>query len=362
MPAKRLRCRRAFEELCIHANGDVVCSIIDGRGDFILGNVHRQSLEDIFDGNRARQLRQLVLGGRNSYCPAIGKYCPLKHTPVEPGELAPTVIRGLAIELTTACDLRCLACPVRDFTGDVTWRRALGDGGPAFLLWDAARRSKQHMADALLRMLPRGLTSRCHGRLTALLLRGRIPRSRTGTLPIDVVRRVVPEAGPAVERVDLFSYGEPFLHPQLVEALRCIRRTMPTATLSISTNGLHVSEAVENAIVSERLLDWWVFSIDGCDPVSYSRYRIGGDFDRAFSHLVRVHNRCGDAGIRVIWQYVVFRWNDRDEQLLGAIRRAAVLGIPLRFDFARTFGRSRRKAEDLQFLVPYLRPSFALPE
>jgi hypothetical protein len=32
-----MRCRHAFETVCIHANGDAVCSIIDGRGDFVRG-------------------------------------------------------------------------------------------------------------------------------------------------------------------------------------------------------------------------------------------------------------------------------------------------------------------------------------
>jgi len=31
-----VRCRHAFEAVCVHANGEVVCSIIDGRGDFVL--------------------------------------------------------------------------------------------------------------------------------------------------------------------------------------------------------------------------------------------------------------------------------------------------------------------------------------
>ena len=34
----------AFEALTVHVNGEVVCSIIDGRGDFVLGNVHPDTL------------------------------------------------------------------------------------------------------------------------------------------------------------------------------------------------------------------------------------------------------------------------------------------------------------------------------
>ena len=72
-----LRCRHAFEYACVHANGEVVCSIIDGRGDFVIGNVHEQSLAEIFSGERARQLRRLVLSTEDAYCLAIGKRCPL---------------------------------------------------------------------------------------------------------------------------------------------------------------------------------------------------------------------------------------------------------------------------------------------
>jgi len=36
-------------------------------------------------------------------------------------------------------------------------------------------------------------------------------------------------------------------------------------------------------------------------------------------------------------------------------------GIPLWFDFAHTWGRSRRHPDELRYLAPYLRPFTALP-
>ena len=65
--------------------------------------------------------------------------------------------------------------------------------------------------------------------------------------------------------------------------------------------------------------------------------------------------------MHVIWQYVVFRWNDRDDQFRRAIAMAADFGIPIWFDFAYTWGRSRRRAADLRYLAPYLKPFTALP-
>jgi pyruvate-formate lyase-activating enzyme len=337
--------------------------MIDGRGDFALGNVYHQSLGAIFNGARARELRRLVLATGDAYCAAIGKRCPLKSIPAEPGEDVPVQLRFLEIEPTTACNLRCLACPVRDFDEDLTWRDAYADGGPLFLAWDGLRRLKQQTADRIRRAIPLldTKTAERFGRRGALLLRGRIPRSRTGTLPIRVLKKLVTEAGPAIERVNLASYGEPFLYGRLVEALRHIRSELPKAEIAFSTNGMRIPEPVEETIVRERLLDCLVFSIDGCEEESYRRYRIGGRFDVAFSNLVRFHRHAAGTGIRVIWQYVVFRWNDRDGQFKRAIAMAEGHGIPIWFDFARTWGRSRRCPDEFRHLVPYLKPFTGLP-
>jgi pyruvate-formate lyase-activating enzyme len=357
-----LRCRHAFEAATVHANGEVVCSIIDGRGDFVLGNVHQQSLPEILNGPRAHELRRLVLSTRDNYCMAIGKRCPLKSITVDPAEQVSTRLRFLAIEPTTACDLRCLSCPVRDFSRRITWRDAYRDGGFRFLLWDGLRRSKQHSADALRRAIPgfQRVTPARLGR-AAGLLRGRIPQSRTGTLPLDVVKRVISEAGPDIERIDVFNYGEPFLYRHLVETLRHIRAVSPNTTIAISTDGMQIRPDVEHAIVAERLLDWLIVSIDGADPESYRRYRIGGRFDVAFSHLVRFHRRAAGTGIHVVWQYVVFTWNDKDDQFRQAMALAEEHGITLWFDFAHTWGRSKRNADQMRYLTPYLKPFTALP-
>jgi hypothetical protein len=77
--------------------------------------------------------------------------------------------------------------------------------------------------------------------------------------------------------------------------------------------------------------------------------------------MIRFHRRAERTGMRVIWQYVVFRWNDRDEHFERAIRLAEDAGITIWFDFAHTWGRSKRRPRDLQYLRPYLRPFTAFP-
>ena len=361
-PNFHLRCRPAFEMATVHANGDVVCSIIDGRGDFVLGNVYNDSLTKIFNGTRYRELRKLVLSRADGYCRAIGKQCPLKTIPVkgnEPEDIGS--LKYLAIEPTTACDLSCLTCPVRDFTTSISWRDAYNDGRSSFFVWDSVRRIKQHTADFLRSVVPQLPPMETLGRSSALLLRGRIPRSRNGTLPIEIVKRIIDEAGSNVLRVDFFNYGEPFLYRHIIEALRHVRKVLPQTAIAISTNGLQVREQIEDQIINEQLVDWILFSIDGVVAERYLRYRIGGNFDKAFANLRRFHQKAKTTNIHVVWQYVVFRWNDSDDQLKKAIEIAEKEGITLWFDFSGTWGRSKRNAKDLRYITSYLKPYTALP-
>jgi len=358
----RLRCRHAFETVTVHGNGEVVCSIIDGRGDFVVGNVYKQSLPQIFNGPRFQELRRLVLSTPDQYCRAIGKHCPLKTRHVSGDELEqPVQIKLLAIEPTSACDLACLTCPIRDFDSSISWRNAYRDGGMKFWLWDSVRRFKQHTADVIRSMVPSIPDTTQLNPMTAKLLRGRVHTNRNGTLPLSVIQRVIEEAGEHVERVDFFNYGEPFLYRPLNDALRHVRKILPKTEIAISTNGMQVHENVEDQIISERLLDWLLFSVDGSDAEHYQRYRIGGTFETAFGNLCRFSRKAKGSGIHVIWQYVVFEWNDSDDQLKRAIDLAADQDLTLWFDFSGTWGRSRRKTDELQYLVPYLKPFVPLP-
>jgi MoaA/NifB/PqqE/SkfB family radical SAM enzyme len=293
----------------------------------------------------------------------VGRRCPLKTIPVDNTDTVPTTLRYLMIEPTTACDLRCLSCPVRDIAGDVTWSDAWPDGGLGFALWDGARRAKQHTADRVRRLLPMfGLSEEATRQpITSQLLRGRMRRDRGGTLPIDVVKRVISDAGSDLARIDLFNYGEPFLYRPLVEALKHIRAVAPTTDIAISTDGLQVRPEIQSTLIEERLLDWIIFSVDGIDQETYGRYRIRGSFERAFRTMVRFNEDARDSGIRVIWQYVVFRWNDADAHLRRAMAMAEAAGLRLQFDFAHTWGRSRRRPDELQYVRDHLRPFTALP-
>lgn len=344
--------------MCVLANGDVACSICDGRGDFVLGNVYSETPTAIFNGSRYQALRRLMLTGEGDYCPATSRSCLLKEIEREGSETETGhTVRSLQIEPTTACNLRCLTCLVRDIH---PVRGQESDGDLRYRFWDRARRVKQGLAP-LVRRLP-GLAGPHHSRpVVGLLTRGPIRKDRAGTLSLPAIEAVIDDLAESLERVDLFNYCEPFLYRQLVDALRYIRRRCARVTVNISTNGIPISEETEDAIINEQLVDWILFSIDGIDQDTYAFYRAGGSLQTAWRHLLRFNQKARSSGVRVVWQYLVFRWNDTDRELARALELAQRYGLTLWFEFVRTWGRSKRKREELTHLLPHLKPGTSLP-
>jgi radical SAM protein with 4Fe4S-binding SPASM domain len=80
-PGKRI-CAKPFYELTVHANGDVSACCADWRGQLHLGNVERESLLDIWHGQRLRAIQQAHLAGaREGLAPCNG--CTLIHNQVD---------------------------------------------------------------------------------------------------------------------------------------------------------------------------------------------------------------------------------------------------------------------------------------
>jgi hypothetical protein len=100
------------------------------------------------------------------------------------------------------------------------------------------------------------------------------------------------------------------------------------------------------ALAAEPLIDLIVFSIDGAWEESYRRYRVNGNLQRALANMEALVHACERAGtadrVQIIWQYILFEWNDSDEELVDARRRAAEIGVPLKWVFTHTEGASKR--------------------
>jgi pyruvate-formate lyase-activating enzyme len=287
-------CRMIFDELCVLANGDIVCSCHDSAGRQVYGNVYRDRIADVYNGPIYQDLRRWQLTAKpDAWCPVLQAECSGRVSRATSRDgLTGRVVSKLQLEPTSYCNLKCPACPVTHFHRDPAFRD-----------------------------------------------------DRANILPLEVMLSVV-EQLPDLESILFYDYGEPFLHKDAIPFLQTVRRQRPDILLHTSTNGLALNQKKIEALAAEPLIDLIIFSIDGAWQESYGRYRVNGNLQRALDNMEALVRACERAGtvdrVQIIWQYILFEWNDSDEEVAEARRRAADIGVPLKWVFTHTEGASKR--------------------
>ena len=263
-------------------DGRIVCGCADPYAKRVLGDARTASIEEIWRAPLIRELREDLNYGSSEFCGD----CSLKR-PLGPNETPPVRAvdagrhpRRMFIECTAACNISCFQACCAPETGITRTRQA-------------------------------------------------------GMLDVDLFKKVIDEAAPSLARIDFFNYGEAFLHKRAVEMCEYIKSRYPHVYLYTSTNGTALTEEQARRLVHSGI-DEVTFSIDGARPESYGRYRQRGKFDVALRNLRAMADEKRRAGRDLPclnWRYILFTWNDSDEEMAearsaggGDRRRPAVLG------------------------------------
>lgn len=107
------------------------------------------------------------------------------------------------------------------------------------------------------------------------------------------------------ERILLFCFGEPTLHPELPRMVQAAAAT--GARIRIHTNATKLDAPLVRALVQAGL-DECCFSFDTADRETYNRMRVGSDFDRvvaAIREAVATRDALGSSRPRFILQELV---------------------------------------------------------
>lgn len=154
--------------------------------------------------------------------------------------------------------------------------------------------------------------------------KGKGTRART-RLKWDHFKAVLDELGPYLLHIEFSNWGEPLLNPRIFDMVRYAKSFGVEVHLSTNFNTFS-EEAAEKLLDSG--LDWLVLSIDGASQETYSRYRVGGDFEKVIANiktLVAAKKRRGVKKPHVSWHFLVFRHNEHE---IGQARRLAYsLGV-----------------------------------
>ncbi len=254
--------------ICINSDLTVSCNCSDKRVEGIIGDISRQSLREIFAGEKAGQFRRALAAGKFPirHCPACSdlRVVPAKEAPAYiDGYSLP--IRAIMLENITACNLDCIGC-----RGE----------------W-VAKRSKKSMSLDDMR----------------------------------IASKAISECG--IEGVQFFNLGEPFLSPDFGKQIKILLDDNPELRINTSTNGilLDTDEKREAALLMNHLS----FSIHGASQESLCRYQRGGDFAKAYDAMklmAEYRNSRNRLYPKITWNYVLFRWNDSEALILRALNMA----------------------------------------
>ncbi len=273
--AERFTCSWPWSTAILLCDGRISCGCSDPYAKRVLGDTRLVSLAEVWRGPTATELRADINTGGSGFCGD----CPLK-LPLAAGEAAPVrdlnvgpLPSRLYVECTAACNISCFQACCAPETGITRTRQA-------------------------------------------------------GMLDFELFTRVIDETGPSLVRVDFFNYGEAFLHKRAVEMCEYIKTKFPHIYLYTSTNGLAFNEEKARRLVHSGI-DEVTFSIDGASQDTYVRYRQRGKFDLAVANLRAMADekaRHGRDVPQINWRYILFNWNDSDEEMEKARLLAVELG------------------------------------
>jgi hypothetical protein len=273
--ATRFTCSWPWSIAVMLCDGRIVCGCADPYAKRVLGDSRKSSLAEIWTGPTAKGLRADINTGGSAFCGD----CPLKlplavDQPAPIRDLdVPSLPSRLYIECTAACNISCFQACCAPETGITRTRQA-------------------------------------------------------GMLDWQIFTRVVDEAGPSLVRIDFFNYGEAFLHKRAIEMCEYIKSKFPHIYLYTSTNGLALTQDQGRRLVHSGI-DEVTFSIDGASQETYARYRQRGKFDAALATLRAMAEEKAAARRdlpQLNWRYILFKWNDSDEEMALARRLAGEIG------------------------------------
>src|SRR3989338_2219523 len=193
------------------------------------------------------------------------------------------------------------------------------------------------MADKLQR-LNLELTSRCSyacvGCPTHELIRGK------GSMDAELYKAILDEVGNNLDRIFLWGYGEPLLHPQATELIRYAGNFSTKKVMS--TTGWRLEDLSDVEALTH--LDELIISINGLTPEVYAQHQINGDLEKVIRGMEKVASVLADSKTRFIMQIVAHKGN------LDELKHAE--------DFAKRYGfRSEKVIRGMEKVASVLADS-----
>jgi pyruvate-formate lyase-activating enzyme len=262
--------------ICVNCDMTISCNCRDYDGTGHIGDLHVNTLEEIFASEISSCFRRTLAGGKLpiltcASCPELHLTNPEQAVAYIDNYDLPT--RGLMVENTISCNYRCSGCSRNE-------------------VMKTRKRKAMSLEDIKI--------------ISSMIRTHRITK------------------------IEFYNLGEPFCYPGIFEQLNIIRTENPTINIAMSTNGVLLDNDEKRK--AALLCDHLCFSIDGIDDMTLQKYQRGGDFEKAYKNmkkLVDYRNQFGLEKPTIEWKYLLFNWNDKRRMILKAVEMAKEANIDI---------------------------------
>jgi len=143
----------------------------------------------------------------------------------------------------------------------------------------------------------------------------------TGHLKSTFFKQIIEDVHQELLYLTFYFQGEPYLHPEFLDMVSYARsKKIYTAT---STNAHYLND--ENAKKTvESGLDRLIISIDGTTQETYESYRVGGQLDKVLEgarNMVKWKKKLGARSPHLIFQFLVVRPNEHQIEEVKALAK-----------------------------------------
>lgn len=155
-----------------------------------------------------------------------------------------------------------------------------------------------------------------------------IPR---GMMTFDQFKLIIDQVKDYVEYIVLWGFGEPSLVPNIDKMIEYA--SSHGISVITSLNGNYLNHDLNLNLINAEPCKI-IFAIDGLCQETYQKYRVGGDFMKAFRNLcdcIDIKKKSGKKRPLIYWQFMIMRHNeDEVPQLLKKARELGVDGLLLK--------------------------------
>ena len=255
--------------LTINSDRTVSCNCQDYDGSGHMGDLRKNSFEEIYFGPVAQKLRDDLAKGKMPIpiCARCGDLKRLASRNAKPPEVR-LPHRGMLLENTVRCNVDCTGCARETAAGlrvDKQLQMSLAD--------------MEKMGEMMSRL--------------------------------------------GMKQIFYLNLGEPFLSPTIGQELPMLRKKNPDCRIVTSTNGilLNTDAKREAALNFSHIF----FSVHGITDAMSEKYMHRGSFTKAYEAMQAMAEYRNARGLTqpiLEWKYLLFNWNDHPKHLERAIEMA----------------------------------------